>query len=363
MALLYLISAIGCAIAWDWTSLLVFRFLGGLGIGGSSVLGPVYISELAPARLRGRLVGLFQINIVVGILFAYLSNAIIASFHLGSTEWRWEFGIAAIPAFFFGVFLFAIPMSSRWLVTQNRIDEAREALRLLGSPDTEAELKEIVDSIHLDRAVRHESVFQKQYAKPLILAICLGGLTQLTGINAILYYLNDIFLQAGFSKDSSSIQPVIIGLTNLVATLIGMSLIDKLGRRTLLLIGTVGMVFALTGVGYIYSSGQYASMLLWLLVLFIFSFAISTGTVVWVYISEIFPNRVRSKGQSIGSAAHWILNAVIAAVFPWISSYSRSLPFFSFAIILVISFVFMVMYFPETKGKTLEEIQKEFHIN
>jgi MFS transporter, SP family, arabinose:H+ symporter len=363
MAVLYVISALGCAFAWNWPSLLVFRFLGGIGVGGSSVLGPVYIAELAPAKWRGRLVGMFQINVVIGILLAYLSNSIIAGLHFGATTWRWEFGVAALPAMMFGAFLFTVPMSSRWLVTQNRIDEAREVLNLLGSPSSEAELKEIIDSIHLDRSAKHESVFQRRYLLPILLALSLGALNQLSGINAILYYLNDIFASAGFSQLSGNIQSVVIGLMNLVATLIAMSMIDKLGRKTLLLIGSVGMSVSLAGVARIFHAGTFSSSLLWFLVAFIFFFAISQGSVVWVYISEIFPTRVRSKGQSVGSSAHWMMNAVIAAIFPYVAARSRALPFFFFAGMMALQFLLVLIFFPETKGKSLEQIQSKFDID
>src|SRR5215469_7341525 len=240
LAVCYVISALGCAFAWNWYVLLTARFIGGIGIGGSSVLGPVYIAELAPARLRGRLVGMFQINIVIGILLAYLSNYIIDSFNLGATEWRWQLGVAAFPAFLFLVLLFTIPPSSRWLATQKRVDEARDVLQLMGAEDPEGELREIVASIHLDQLQKSESLFQRKYRLPIFLAVTIGMFNQLSGINAILYYLNDIFSRAGFSKMSGSLQAVIIGGTNLIATLLAMSVIDKLGRKTLLLIGAVG---------------------------------------------------------------------------------------------------------------------------
>src|SRR5689334_13624510 len=179
LAVFYVLSALGCAFAWNWYALLLARFLGGLGIGGSSVLGPVYIAELAPAKLRGRLVGMFQFNVVLGILLAYLSNYLISGLYLGTVEWRWELAVAAVPALLFGIFLFTVPSSSRWLVTQNRIDEARQVLAMLGSPSTEEELAEIVASIRLDREAKHESVFQYRYLLPLLLAITLGAFNQL----------------------------------------------------------------------------------------------------------------------------------------------------------------------------------------
>lgn len=189
MAVLYVVSALGCGLAWNWSALLAFRFIGGLGVGGSSVLGPVYIAELAPAKWRGRLVGMFQFNVVLGILLAYLSNYVIAGLHLGGGEWRWEFSVAAVPAILFAAFLFTVPSSSRWLVTQNRLDEARHVLSMLGSPSTEEELQEIVASIHATRAEKHEKIFQRRYLLPLLLAISLGAFNQLSGINAILILL------------------------------------------------------------------------------------------------------------------------------------------------------------------------------
>ena len=230
----YIISALGCAFAWNWPSLLIFRFIGGLGIGGSSVLGPVYIAEIAPARWRGLLVGSFQINIVIGILVAYLSNYLIELGSFGMNEWRWQLGIAAAPAILFLIMLFGIPRSARWLVTQYRIPEARQVLEKLGSDNPQGELDEIVASVHVEDAPHSEPLFQRKYWLPIYLAFTVAAFNQLAGINAILYYLNYIFAMAGFSKVSGDLQAVAVGAMNLVATLLGMSLIDKLGRKTLL---------------------------------------------------------------------------------------------------------------------------------
>ena len=363
MAALYLVSALGCAIAWDWPALVAFRFIGGLGIGGSSVLGPVYIAEIAPAKWRGRLVGMFQINVVVGILLAYFSNFALARLSLGSALWHWQLGVAAIPALVFLILLFAIPRSSRWLVTQNRIDEAREVLQLIGTPDSEAEVQEIIASIHLDRSQKRESVFSRKYAFPIFLAVTLGMFNQLSGINAILYYLNDIFFSAGFSRVSSDAQAVVIGATNLIATLVAMSLIDKWGRKTLLLTGSAGMVICLAGVANLFAKHQHSVALLWLLVGFIVFFAFSQGSVVWVYISEIFPTRVRSRGQSIGSSAHWVTNAAIAFIFPTVAAHSTAYPFIFFSAMMALQFFLVLFAFPETKGATLEQIQARLKID
>ena len=363
MAILYLISAVGCALAWNWDVLMVARFIGGLGIGGSSVLGPVYIAELAPAKWRGRMVGMFQINIVIGILLAYLSNYVITTLNLGVLQWRWEFGVAIVPSMLFLVMLYGIPRSSRWLVTTNQTDEAREVLELMGSPNSEAELQEIIDSIHVERDSKQEPLFNGKYNKPIFLAITVGLFNQLSGINAILYYSNYIFASAGFSSNSAALQTVGIGLMNLLATALGMSLIDKLGRKTLLMIGAVGTTIALAGVAAVFYTHSHQSLLVWLLVMFIVFFAISQGAVIWVYISEVFPSRVRSKGQSLGSSSHWIMNAIIAGVFPYVAARSQAAPFVFFAAMMALQFVVVAAFYPETKGSTLEAIQSSFGIH
>lgn len=363
MAALYVVSALGCAVAWNWPSLLAFRLIGGLGIGGSSVLGPVYLAELAPARLRGRLVGLFQINVVVGILLAYASNFVIASLIDRGAAWRWQFGVAGIPALAFFVLLFGIPRSSRWLVTQKRIDEARRVLEMMGTPNTEAELKEIIDSIHLERTAKSEHLFQRRYRLPIFLAITIGMFNQLAGINAILYYANDIFAYGGFTGLTGDKQAVLLGAMNLVATLIAMSLIDKLGRKSLLLFGSVGTAACLAGVAAVFYANSHQDWLVWLLVGFIFFFSLSQGAVIWVYISEVFPTRVRSKGQSLGSSSHWIMNAIISGFFPWVAKHSTATPFAFFASMMVLQFFVVLFMYPETKGVTLEQLQHRLGID
>jgi SP family arabinose:H+ symporter-like MFS transporter len=362
LAAFYVISALGCAFAWNWQTLLVARFIGGLGIGGSSVLGPVYIAELAPAKTRGRLVGTFQINIVIGILLAYLSNYCIGRLGLGAAEWRWQLGIAAFPAVLFLVLLFGIPPSSRWLVTQKRVDEARGVLQMMGAENPEAELSEIVDSIHLERLQTSEPLFSWKYRFPLFLAITIGMFNQLSGINAILYYLNDIFAAAGYSKMSGDLQAVAVGGMNLAATLLGMSVIDKLGRKTLLLIGSVGTAACLFGVSWVFFTNSHQSYLLVFLVAYIAFFAISQGAVIWVYISEVFPSRVRAKGQSVGSSSHWIMNAIIAYTFPQLAKSSGAYPFVFFGAMMVLQFFVVFFFYPETKGHTLEEMQHRLGI-
>jgi SP family arabinose:H+ symporter-like MFS transporter len=362
LAVFYVLAALGCAFAWNWPALLAARFIGGLGIGGSSVLGPVYIAELAPAKLRGRLVGLFQINVVIGILLAYFSNYCIARMGLGASEWRWEFGVAAVPAGLFLALLFGIPPSSRWLVTQNRVDEARSVLQLMGAENPETELREIIDSIHLERLQTSESLFAWKYRLPIFLAVSIGMFNQLSGINAILYYLNDIFAAAGFSKMSGDLQAVAIGGMNLFATLLAMTVIDKLGRKTLLLIGSVGTAACLAGVSGVFFTQSHQSSLLWLLVAYIAFFAISQGAVIWVYIGEVFPSRVRAKGQGLGSSSHWVMNAIIAYTFPQLAKSSGAYPFVFFATMMVVQFFVVLSFYPETKGVSLEQLQHRLGI-
>ena len=357
-AVLYVISALGCMLAWNWESLLVFRFLGGLGIGASSVLGPVYITELAPAKWRGRMVGTFQINVVIGILLAYASNFAIRELHLGGWEWRTQLGVAAIPAIAFLILLFGIPRSPRWSVSKDRIDEAMQVLKLMGDSDPKAELVDIQQALRESHAVANEPVFQWKYRYPLFLAISIGAFNQLAGINAILYYLNNIFAAAGFSQMSGDLQAIAIGATNLVFTLLGMTLIDKLGRKTLLLIGAAGDAACLAGVAYVFLTQSHQAALLGLLVVYIAFFAVSQGAVIWVYIGEVFPNVVRNKGQSVGNSSHWIMNAAIALIFPILAAKSGGAPFVFFAGMTVVQFIVVLMFYPETKGQTLEALQR-----
>jgi SP family arabinose:H+ symporter-like MFS transporter len=361
MAVLYIISALGCVVATSWAALIVFRIIGGLAIGGSSVLGPMYIAEIAPAKWRGRLVGFFQFNVVFGILVAYLSNYIIGAQGFGATEWRWKLGIAAVPAAGFLLMLFFIPRSPRWLVKKQRIEEARGVLKLIGEENYEQELKEIVESIDAEHTA-DDKFFSFKYRLPIFLAITIGLFNQLSGINAILYYLNSIFAAAGFNKVSSDLQAVAIGATNLVFTMLAMSLIDKVGRKKLLLIGAVGTAFCLAGVAGVFLTNRHQELLVWLLVGYIAFFAFSQGAVIWVYIGEVFPNRVRAKGQSLGSFSHWLMNGIISLTFPVMAARSGGYPFVFFAVMMVVQFVVVLLFYPETKGHSLEKLQKRLGI-
>ncbi len=362
LALLYLVSALGCAFAWNWTALVVMRFIVGIAIGGSSVLAPMYIAEVAPARSRGRFVGLFQFNVVAGILVAYLSNYLVGLGHFGDHEWRVKLGVSAIPAALFFVMLFSIPRSPRWLVKKRRVDEAREVLRVTGEENYEQELKEIVGSIDAEHHRADESLFTYKYRFPIFLAITIGFFNQLAGINAILYYLNDIFARAGFSKVSADLQAVAIGATNLLFTVVGLSVIDKLGRKALLLIGAVGTAVCLGGVAAVFFTNSHQNLLLPLLVIYIGFFALSQGAVIWVYIGEIFPNRVRGKGQSLGSFSHWIMNAAISFTYPVIAAKSGGYAFLFFSVMTVVQFFTVLFIYPETKGVSLEEMQHKLGI-
>jgi sugar porter (SP) family MFS transporter len=349
-------------MSWNWLSFVTFRFIAGLAIGGSSVLGPMYIAEIAPAKWRGRLVGFFQFSIVLGILVAYFSNYVIGTMSLGESEWRWKLGISAAPAALFFVLLFFIPRSPRWLVKKGRIDEARQVLNLVGEDDKEEELRQIVQSIDLEHAGEKQHLFSRKYRFPLFLAVTVAMFNQLAGINSILYYLNDIFERAGFTKVSSDLQAVVIGATNLFFTMVAMTVIDKLGRKTMLLIGSVGTCLCLAMVSYLFHTGTHERLLIWPLIVYIAFFAFSQGAVIWVYISEVFPNAVRAKGQSLGSFTHWLMTAILSWIFPLLSAYSVSLPFTFFSIMMAVQFFVVLFVFPETKGITLEDMQKKLGI-
>jgi SP family arabinose:H+ symporter-like MFS transporter len=355
-AALYLLSALGCAMAGSWPLLLTSRILGGLGIGGSSVLGPMYIAEVSPAHLRGRLVGCFQLNIVIGIMLAYLSNFLISLLNLGATEWRWQFAAPAIPSIMFLALLFAIPRSPRWLVRQGRLEEARKVLATIAGPSANNELKQILNSVEMENQQSGERLFSRKHRRAVLLAMTLASFCQLSGINAVLYYLNDIFAVGGSTKYSSGLQTVIVGVTNLIFTVLAMSVIDKFGRRLLLLIGSIGLALTLSGIATIFQLHSHRNLLLWLLLGFCASFSFSLGPVTWVYISEVFPNNVRGKGLSLGSLTHWVVNAVISGVFPVIAARSGALPFVFFALMMIAQFFIVLLFFPETKNVALEDM-------
>lgn len=362
LAVFYLIAALGEAFVAKWDLLIALRMLGGLGIGGFSVITPMYIAEISPPEWRGRLVGLFQINIVVGLLVGYLSNFLITCASLGSVEWHWKLGVIALPAAVLFVMLFAIGRSPRWLAARNRLDEARRELRLAGVSDVEAELRDIVSSIHLRRETSSESVLGRRYRKPLFLALGVAIFNQLSGNSAVLFYLNDIFASAGFNSVSASAQAIYVGITEVVATLLAMAVIDKLGRIKLLLVGAVGMTVCLAAIAFIFQTGAHTNFLLPALVIFIVSFAISQGSVVWVYLGEIFPNKVRASGQSLASGVNWISNVLVTFSFPILAAHYRARCFYFFSAMMALQFVLVLLFFPETKGLSLEGLQRRLGI-
>ena len=357
-ALFFFVSAVGCGFSWDWHSLMFFRALGGLGVGGSAVLGPMYIAEISPSDRRGKLVCFFQFSIVLGILVAYLSNALVGRMGLDlPVEWRVKFACEALPAIAFLVALFAIPRSPRWLASRHRLEEARAVLTYLGEPDVEKELADIQRSLSLEQGRSRERLLQRKYVKPMMLAMIVGLFNNLAGINGVLYYLNSIFEAAGFSKASSDVQSVIIGFTNLVFTVLAMFFIDRLGRKRLLLIGSLGLAPILLGIAAIYHFTSCQHLLLYLLIGYIAFFAFSQGAVIWVYLSEIFPNRVRDKGLSLGSFFAWTMGSVVAWFFPILTDVSTSLPFVVFGVSMILQFIVVAVLFPETKGVALEDME------
>ncbi len=355
---LYVISAVGSALSWSLPAFYVFRFIGGLAIGASSVLAPVYISEIAPAERRGALTGLFQFNIVFGILLAFVSNFLLQWLAGGEDVWRVKLGVAAVPALVFLVLMYRIPQSARWLSQRGRVDEARASLDRLGVPDKEAMLREFELAAQDARVQSKLRLFTAAYSRPILLAVLLAMFNQLSGINAILYYLNDIFAAAGFSGVSQDLQAVAIGAANLIATIVALRVIDRVGRKKLLLIGAIGTAAAQAAAALIMGSGEGREYLIVVLITFIAFFAFSQGAVIWVYLSEIFPTVVRSRGQSLGSTTHWVMNALIATVFPVIAAKSQGLPFAFFAACMVVQFFVVLAVFPETRGVELEKMDK-----
>lgn len=360
LAGLYLASALGCAFAWNWSALVFFRLVGGLGIGGSSVLGPTYIAEISPPKLRGRLVGLFQFNICSGILVAYLSNYLIGLASFGAAEWRWKLGVSAIPALVFGLLLLTIPESPRWLVSKGKESEARDVLEAIAGRESDELLQQLVRARDSLSDQSRNVLFTKAHRLPIFLAVSIGFFNQMSGVNAILYYINDIFAQAGFDTVSSNLQAVAVGATNFIFTMVAMSVIDRFGRKRLLLIGAVGTSICLAGVAAIFITHVHQSLLVFFLVGFIGLFSFSQGAVIWVYLSEVFPTDVRAKGTSLGSLTHWLMNAIVSGLYPIVAVGSGGKPFVFFSCMTVIQFFVVLLYYPETKGVSLEEMQAKF---
>ena len=364
IAVFFAVSAVGCALAWDWWSFMAFRFLGGLAVGGASVVSPMYIAEISPARYRGRLVAVTQFNIVLGILLAYLSNYVIGSLHLGENECRWMFGVMVLPAAAFFLLLFFTPQSPRWLIARGRIAEARAVLEKCGTDtsDVEQEVQEIQASLDLRHHTLAEPLFSRRYMKPITLAVVIAMFNQLSGINALIYYTRHIFEMAGAGAESALLQSVIVGFTNLVFTMAALAVIDHFGRRKLMLVGSVGYILSLSSAAYSFYTGAGGRLLLGSLLVFIASHAFGQGAVIWVFISEIFPNRIRARGQALGCFTHWVMAAAISWTFPMIAAVSGWMTFAFYALCCVGQLIWVITVMPETKGISLEQIQHQLGI-
>jgi sugar porter (SP) family MFS transporter len=360
MALLFILSAVGTGLATSLSGFVLFRFIGGLAIGGASVLSPMYISEIAPAKWRGRLVAISQLAIVSGILLAFFSNYLLVN--TGDNNWRWMFIAGAVPALLFFILLFFVSQSPRWLVLMGKTDEAKQVIeRLNPGEDITPELNEIIGSVQKTGDGIRVKLFRKPYTRLVVVGMVLGMFSQFTGINVIMYYAPSIFQEAGFSSDSALMQTVVIGATNLIFTILGMSLIDKIGRKALLMAGAVGMTLFLgliaAGMTYNFLGGF---ILLACVVGFTASFAATMGVVLWVYLSEMFPNSIRSRGTSISSFSVWVINCATAFLFPIVMGKLGTAPIFGFyALMTLISFFFFRRFLIETKGKSLEELERE----
>ncbi len=357
--ILYLLSGLGCAFSTGWEFLLVARFVGGLAIGGASVMAPMYIAEISPGRLRGRLVAVAQFNIVLGILVAFFSNYLLVD--TGANNWRFMFGVMAVPATVFFILLFFVPESPRWLVKKNNVEGARSVLTSVGAENVESELADIVKSLKEEIGHGSTKLLQRKYSFVIICAMLLAIFNQLSGINVIMYYAPMIFEKAGSSTNSAMLQAVTVGVTNMLFTIVAMFFIDKFGRKTLLLIGAVGMFFSLAGASiHYYDETLFGSTGVVIFIIgFITFFAFSQGAVIWVFLAEIFPNRVRSKGQALGSFTHWIMNAIIALLFPVaLANFGGGTVFMFFSVMMIPFFFFVWKMMPETKGKSLEELER-----
>lgn len=361
LGVLFFISAIGCALASNFWLLATFRFIGGIGVGGASVLAPIYIAEISPAKIRGRLVILFQFNVCIGILIAYFSNAMIElmGYDIINIQWRVMFAAEGIPALFFLLMLFTIPRSPRWLVSFGKIKEAEKVLVKIGELRIKEAMFEITESLRAVSLKSEEKLFQKKYKKPILLGVAVAAFNQLSFVNGYLYYLNDTLNEIGASF-GGKFQPIIIGVANVIAVTTALLTIDKLGRKKLLLVGSWGAAIPLAFCAYIAWTRNLIEWFPWCVALFILFFSFSQGAVIWVYISEVFPNKVRSKGQALGSFTHWGLCAIAALVYPTIiasSNIGLAIPFLFGCIMMIIQFFVVRFFFIETKGIPLEQIE------
>lgn len=357
VAICYVVSSLGTGLAFEWYSLVAFRFLGGLAIGAASVVTPVYIAEVAPAHVRGRLVALNQLNIVLGILLAFLSNYVIASLAPHDVAWRWMFGVVAVPSVLFLVITFLLPDSPRWLVVNGRDGEARHVMTRLGFIDPDAEVAHMRQAAVRDVAAAKPSLFQSAYSVPVTCAIAIAMFNQLSGINALLYYAPRIFELGGAGADSALLQSVSVGGANLVFTVLAFFLIDRHGRKPLLYFGSVATALALILVGLqLESPHPNGALVLAGLLGFIAAFAISQGAVIWVFLSEVFPSAVRGKGQALGSTTHWVMAAAITWTFPIFAAQVGGWVFVFFGAMMLLQFLWVWKVMPETNGIALEDM-------
>jgi len=358
IGVLYLATSLATALTNTWEIFVLFRFLGGIGVGASSVVGPMYISEISPAASRGRLVALFQFNVVSGILIAFVSNYLL--FGVSEEAWRWMLGVQAIPAALYFALVFLVPESPRWLIKHGRDSEALDVLKAIGETDPQKAFNEVSSSLKSDTG-KQEKLFTKTYSKPIFYAVTMAFFNQMVGINAIMYYAPRIFEMTGLAKDTSLLQAVSIGVTNMIFTILAISVIDKLGRKTLLIIGSFGIIVSLGLVSWAFFTREFMGYSVMIcLIIFIAFFALSQGAVIWVFMAEIFPNSVRSKGQTLGSSTHWIMAWLISWTFPVLvqsSEFGGAFAFAIFAAVAVLQLIFAWRIMPETKGKSLEQIQ------
>lgn len=368
IGILYFASAVGSAFAPEPYSFSLFRFIGGIGVGASSVAAPVYISEISTAQTRGRLTAMYQFNIVFGILIAFISNYLIGIIFDESIAWRWMLGIEGLPALIYTLMVFKIPNSPRWLLMKDRADAiVMESITLLGIAKDRASihLEEIKIALVETTEKQRDSLFSGKYNKPLVLAFLIAFFNQLSGINFVLYYAPEILERAGLASGESLFSSISIGVINLIFTFVGISLIDKLGRKQLMYIGSIGYIISLAMVGWCFYSGASSVLLLTFILIFIASHAVGQGAVIWVFISEIFPNKVRSYGQSWGTGTHWVFAALITLLTPTFLDAEIGIfkdnpwpIFIFFAGMMVLQLLWVIFMMPETKGISLEELGK-----
>lgn len=361
IALLFLVSSICTAFSMSWLVFLIFRFIGGSAVGSSSVIAPIYISEISPAKIRGKLVGMFQFNVVLGILLAYVSNYFIGNYFADQHAWRFMMGVQAIPSVIFLVLLAFIPESPRWLIIKKGlVDKARNILTLINPAEMPTVLQAIqADTARIGRVSEKHSIWRRKYRFAVMLAMLIAFFNQFSGINAILYYAPRIFEMAGLRKNNALLSTIGIGMVIFIFTVVAVGLIDKVGRRKLMFIGTLGLIVSLgmISLSFFTHSADNWTIVLYMLVFMAF-FALSQGTVIWVFISEIFPNEVRAQGQSVGSCTHWSMDALIAFLFPFfLIKVGAGTTFLFFTIMMVCQLIFVIKIMPETRGKSLEEIE------